>query len=309
MSAFTSHQNSTIVRPKLLSASLSAARAYFAVASRLVPEIARRQAERLFTLPPRYAGRGRTAVDARREIVVSGKHSLAVWHAGSRSSPAVLLVHGWGGRGVQMSSFVEPLMATGYRVVWFDHPGHGDSGNASVALPDFVQAVQTLGVTHAPFAAAIGHSLGAAALGLALRSGLDLEKVVFVSPPASISEHTRKFAEMLGITPTISDTMREHIEQRYGLRFAEIDRIEALSELRLPALFVHDDDDVEVPFEHTLRLSRRMRDARIIKTYGLGHYRLLRDASVVRAIVAFIDGDVSSVPAELPVLPRPAPIY
>ena len=49
--------------------------------------------------------------------------------------------------------------------------------------------------------------------------------------------------------------------------------------------------------------------ARLIKTYGLGHYRLLRDPGVVRAIVDFVRGDVDDLPAELPVLPRPAPIY
>jgi pimeloyl-ACP methyl ester carboxylesterase len=78
--------------------------------------------------------------------------------------------------------------------------------------------------------------------------------------------------------------------------------------LHLPALFVHDSGDVDVPFEQTLRLSARMPGARLIKTYGLGHYRLLRDHAVVRSIVNFVGGD-DDVPAELPVLPRPAPIY
>jgi len=309
MNAVITSENSTIVRPKNSSTSLALARIYFAVASRLVPNLAPRQAERLFTAPPRYAGRSRPSDDARREVIASGKHPLAVWHAGPRAAPAVLLAHGWGGRGVQMSSFVEPLVASGFRVVWFDQPGHGDSGEAPVALPDLVQAVQTLVAAHGPFAAAIGHSLGAAAIGLALRGGLQLGRVVFVSPPASINEYTHNFARMLGLTPAIRDSMRRRIERRYGVRFAEIDRIEGLSELRLAALFVHDGDDVEVPFEHTQRLAQRMPDARIIKTHGLGHYRLLRDAGVVRAIVDFVVGDVGALPTELPELPRPAPIY
>ena len=305
MSALTLSHNSTIVR----SIFLPVTRTYFAVASRLVPGLARRQAERLFTAPPRYTGRAYASVDGRRETVASGNHSLAVWHAGSPGPSAVLLVHGWGGRGAQMASFVDPLVANGHRVVWFDQPGHGDSGRGPVALPDFVRAVQAVVATHGPFAAAIGHSLGAAALGVALRAGLELGRVVFVSPPASIGEHTYKFARMLGITPAIRDAMRRRIERRYAVRFAEIDRIEELAALRLPALFVHDDGDAEVPFANTLRLSARMPDARLIKTYGLGHRRVLRDPNVVRAIVDFVDGNVDDLPAELPVLPRPAPIY
>ena len=300
-------QNSTIVRTR---ASLWAAvRTYFAIVSRLLPGLARHQAERLFTLPPRYTGRRGHPVDARRETVVASKHSLAVWQAGPAAAPGVLLVHGWGGRGVQMGSFVAPLLARGYRVVWFDQPGHGESGSAAVALPDFVRALEALAATHGPFAAAVGHSLGAAALGVALRRGIELGRVVFVSPPASISEHAHNFARLLGITPRIREAMRRRLEHRYGVRFAEIDRIDELEQLRLPALFVHDRGDAEVPFEHTLRLSRRMPWARLIKTYGLGHYRVLREPGVVRAIVDFVSGNVAALPAELPVLPRPAPLY
>lgn len=299
--------NSTIVRSKL--SWWVVVRAYFAVASRVLPDLARRQAERLFTVPPRYAGRGSQLVDARRETVVSAQHSLAVWQSGPRTAPAVLLVHGWGGRGVQMGSFVTPLLANGYRVVWFDQPGHGESGRGPVALPDFVGALQTLVATHGPFEAAIGHSLGAAALGVAMRRGLELRRVVFVSPPASIIEHAHKFARLLGITPRIREAMRHRLERRYGEPFAEIDRIDDLARLDLPALFVHDQGDAEVPFEHTLRLSARMPRAQQIKTYGLGHYRLLRDDSVVRAIVGFVRGDVEGLPAALPALPRPAPLY
>ena len=303
----TTLQNSTIVHTR--TSWWAAVRAYFAIVSRLLPGLARRQAERLFTLPPRYSGRRAHPVDARRETVVAGKHSLAVWQAGPAAAPGVLLVHGWGGRGVQMGSFVAPLLARGYRVVWFDQPGHGESGSGAVALPDFVRALEALAATHGPFAAAVGHSLGAAALGVALRRGIELGRVVFVSAPASISEHAHNFARLLGITPRIREAMRRRLEHRYGVRFAEIDRIDELEQLRLPALFVHDRGDAEVPFEHTLRLSRRMPWARLIKTYGLGHYRVLREPSVVRAVVDFVTGNGDALPAELPVLPRPAPLY
>lgn len=302
----TTRLNSTIVPVLLIHALV---RAYFAIASRLLPGLARRHAERLFTLPPRYAGRRTHPVDARRETVVAGKHSLPVWQAGPAWAPGVLLVHGWGGRGVQMGSFVAPLLARGYRAVWFDQPGHGDNRRRAVALPDFVRAVEALAATHGPFAAAIGHSLGAAAIGLALRRGIPLGRVVFVSPPSSLDEHAHNFARLIGITPRVREAMRRRLERRYGVRFAEIDRIEELEGLDVPALFVHDCGDTDVPFAHTLRLSGLIPGARLLKTYGLGHHRLLRDAAVVGAVVDFVSGNVQSLPVELPALPRPAPIY
>jgi pimeloyl-ACP methyl ester carboxylesterase len=208
-----------------------------------------------------------------------------------------------------MGSFVAPLLARGYRAVWFDQPGHGESGHGSVGLPDFARAVAALAETHGPFEAAVGHSLGAAALMLALRRGLQFSRVVFIASPASMNEHTHNFARWLGITPRIRDAMRHRVEQRYGLRFADIDRIEDLATLHLPALFVHDTTDAAVPFEHALRLSEHMPEARLLKTHGFGHFRILRDAAVIGTIVGFVDGDRNPLLAELPALPHPAAIY
>jgi pimeloyl-ACP methyl ester carboxylesterase len=299
----------TINRTTVRLSALPVIRAWFGVASHLLPGMARRQAENWFTKPPRYAGRRTHPVAARRETVIAGRHRLAVWQAGPATAPAVLLSHGWGGSGVQMGSFVVPLLEKNYRVVWFDQPGHGESGQGPVGLPDFVAAIEALAETHGPFTAAIGHSLGAAALALALRRGLALVRVVFVASPASMNEHAHNFARVLGITPRIREAMRSRLERRYGVRFADIDRIEELARLSLPALFVHDSADREVPFEHALRLSAHLPGARLLKTHGLGHYRILRDAAAVRTIVGFACGDAVSVPGELPALPEPAPIY
>jgi pimeloyl-ACP methyl ester carboxylesterase len=303
-----SPKNSTIVRFTPFSFR-GLLRTYFTIASRLLPEMARRHAEQLFTLPPPYAGRQSQPADARRDTVTVGRHAIAVWQAGPAAAPAVLLVHGWGGRGTQMGAFVAPLLAAGYRVIWFDQPGHGESGRGAVGLPDFVRAVEAIVDAHGPFAAAIGHSLGAAAIGVALRHGVRLGRVAFVSPPSSIGEHARNFARLLGITPRVREAMRRRVERRFGMRFADIDRIEELAQLRVPALFVHDTDDTEVPIEHSLRLSAVMRGASLIRTYGLGHYRILREPAVIAAVVDFVEGRTTSLPAELPALPRPAPIY
>lgn len=299
--------NSTTVRSNTIS--LALLRTYFDVTSRLLPRLARRQAERLFTRPPRYAGRQTEPVPARRETVIAGAHRLAVWQAGPAEAPGVLLSHGWGGRGVQMARFVQPLLERGYRVVWFDQPGHGETGHGPVGLPDLTDAVTALATTHGPFVAAVGHSLGAAALALALRGGLALQRVVFVCPPASLREHTHNFARYLHISPRVREAMRKRLERRYRLPFDQIDRIEELAQVNIPALFVHDGDDDQIPIEHTMRLSAHMAQARLIRTYGLGHYRILRHAGVVGAAAAFIAGDDTALPTELPALPEPAPLY
>jgi hypothetical protein len=49
--------------------------------------------------------------------------------------------------------------------------------------------------------------------------------------------------------------------------------------------------------------------AQLIKAHGLGHYRILSDAAVVDAVVGFVCGNDTRLPAELPALPTPAPLY
>lgn len=300
--------NSTIVRI-LEGGRLTLLRSYFALASRLHPALARRHAERLFTTPPRQAGSYPPPVPARRETVSAATGDIALWQAGVANAPAVLLVHGWGGVGRQLGEFVPPLLARGFRVVWFDHPGHGESGHQPVALPDLVDAVEAIEEACGPFAAIIGHSLGAAATGLALRNGMRPQRVAFISAPASLNEYMHSFARQIGITPQVREHLRQRIEQRYGQRFADIDRIEELGTLTVPALFVHDGADRHVPFAHSLRLSRHMARGQLIRTHGLGHFRIVRDPRVIRTIVAFVSGMDAGTPAELPPLPDPAPLY
>ena len=305
-SATLSPLKSTLVRFMPAAAAL---RAYFAATSRIVPRLAKAQAERLFTLPPRHAHRGAQAPDARRETVTVGRHHLAVWHDGAPDAPAVLLAHGWGGRGAQMAGFVAPLREAGYRVVWFDQPGHGESGAGPVALPDFERTLHALSRTHGPFHGAVGHSLGAAALGLALRRGLCLERVVFLGTPASIRDHLRSFGRQLGLTTLVLDALRAVVERRYGIAFDDIDRIEELARVSTPALFLHDAQDRQVPFANAQRLSRLMPRAHLVRTHGLGHNRILRDRAVLRACADFIATPDAVPPPDLPQLPLPAPLF
>jgi hypothetical protein len=60
----------------------------------------------------------------------------------------------------------------------------------------------------------------------------------------------------------------------------------------------------KLPLEHALRLSAAMPQARLLRTWGLGHNRVLKDAATVAAVTHFIRGDEA-----LPALPQSAPIH
>lgn len=299
--------NRTIVRFSVSLARL-ATRAYFQGLSHLHPDGARRHAERLFTTPPRHTTRYPIATVARRSTVLSEAGHLAVWQAGPDEAPAVVLVHGWGGVGAQLGGFVPSLLERGFRVVWFDQPGHGESEGHQSALPDMVRGLVSVAATCGPFHAAIGHSIGAATVALALRGGLPLQRAVLIGAPASIGDYMRSFARMLGISGEVRERLRVAIEARYGRKMDELDRIEDLSRLDTPMLLFHDCNDRHVPFSHSQRIARHLRHSHLVSTHGMGHYRILRDPSVVRETIRFLTEAESLPPSHLPELPVPAPL-
>lgn len=303
----TSSHNRTVVR-FFGSFAQRSLRLYFGAMSRLLPHRARRHAERLFTTPPRHASRYPLPATARRETVLSEPGHISVWQAGPGDAPAVLLAHGWGGIGSQLGAFVEPLLAAGFRVVWFDQPGHGESEGRQVALPDLVRALASLHATHGPFHAAIGHSLGAAAICLSLRKGHEYGQVVLLGTPASISEHMRNFARRLGLNERVRNAVREQIERRYATRFDEIDRIQELHRVDIPALLIHDTGDRQVPYADSERIADHLVGARLIRTFGLGHFRILRDPDVIAAATRYIADANARIPENIPELPVPAPL-
>jgi pimeloyl-ACP methyl ester carboxylesterase len=213
----------------------------------------------------------------------------------------VIASHGWGGRGAQLRSFVKPLVDSGYQVILFDHAGHGVSGGGEATLVHFIQdldavagAVEARG---AKVAAMIGHSLGAAAIGAWLNANAREMRTVLIAPPTSVERYSGFFARRLGLREPVRRAMQERIERRHGRRWQEFELPQSVANVAAAALIVHDADDSFVSIASGLALARAWRDARFVRTQGLGHRAVLRDATVVRDAVDFIADRVVFAPA------------
>jgi hypothetical protein len=192
-------RNSTNVRFLLESA---ARRVGVRTSSWLAPSVAGLWAERLFLTPPkpRYpSSEFFDLIDARQSFVQHRGRHIATWRWGSPEAPAVLLVHGWGGRATQMKRFVFHLAAAGYRVIAYDQPAHGLSDGNLTGLPDFADVLAEVARHHGNVQAVIAHSLGGPATALAIARGLPAARAVLVSPPSDLVGYSRRFAHWLAI--------------------------------------------------------------------------------------------------------------
>lgn len=261
----------------------NAARLLLSSLSHLSPAAASHVAERLFFTPPRpRRSRGEEwlarATPLRLDV---GGRAIQAWRWGARGRPAVLLVHGWGGRAAQLTAFVPELLARGLAVVALDAPGHGRSGRGRSSAPEFARALTDVARAVGGVHGVIAHSLGGAAVALALRDGLDVRRVVLVAPAAVPPEWVDRFASRLGLTSDVVAGMRRLSERRIGLAWSELDVPALARRQRAALLVVHDREDAEVPVEDGARIARAWPGARLEVTQGLGHSRILRDPGVV----------------------------
>lgn len=292
----SSSQKSTTVRSRK---KIRLARAALQTAYLVSENLGAGLTERLFTSPRRFPRppRERAVLATGRPFQIDvalraprwsgGTRRLAAWRWGQ--GPAVLLVHGWEGRGSQLGAFVDPLLAAGLSVIAFDAPGHGDSPGHRAYLPDFADAVIDVAAAVGPVHATISHSFGAAAVLLAHgRGGLDATRNVMIAPNALIEDSLRSFARELGLDEADRARFAERLGASTGVPLAAL-RVEALAGARdAELLVVHDREDREVPLAHGQALVTAWPGARLEITSGLGHRRILRDPEVIARAVELV---------------------
>ena len=284
----------------------------FAAARFLAPDLAGSLAERLFLTPPRRGALGALdLIDARSSSLEHKGRHIAMWTWGARDAdaPAVLLAHGWGGYAAQMRGFVFPLLTAGFRVIAFDQPAHGASEGRLTGLPDFAEVLAEVAWHHGGVRAIVAHSLGAAAAALAHARGLRVQSVVAVSPPSDLVGYSRRFARWHWMPESVRRAMQSAIEERFGVRWEDIDLARLAPRLGARALVIHDRDDGLIPWVQGASFAHRWPGARLFSTDGLGHRRLLEDETVTRAAADFIAGRSLVAEPVRAALPAPSPLY
>lgn len=254
------------------------------------PAFAARIAERLFMTPRQFKMPDRekaaTANATPFEVATGPKSCVRGWSWGE--GPNVFLVHGWEGRGSQLSAFAAPLVAAGFRVLGWDAPGHGASSGKRSSLVHFAwgvrQVAEAMGEPHA----VIAHSLGCAATTLALHEGMHAQRVVFVAPPLQPADYTERFGELLGIRDEVIEKMKVRIEERFLRKWDDYSLARMGKDMKIPLLVIHDRDDRDTFLWESEGLVAAWPESRLVVTAGLGHRRILREPSVLAMATEFI---------------------
>jgi pimeloyl-ACP methyl ester carboxylesterase len=262
----------------------------FARLGRVAPALMGRWACRLWfrtrRFPESAAGRHIAGQAIRETLQVDGLPvAIYRWGAG----PVVLFVHGWSGRGNQVAAFVEPLLRAGFQVLAVDAPGHGETPGDRTSILECAAVLQAVEQAYGPLHGAITHSFGGMVLAYAMNHGTRVGRVVSLSAPATVEYLLDGFAQTLDMPPAVIANLRQRLDKRfeggYRERTSMLNNVRGLS---VPALVIHDADDVSVPWQQGEMIAAAWPGARFMKTQGLGHGRILRNRDVVEAAVTFI---------------------
>lgn len=277
---------------------VQAARGAFWVLCKVAPRIAARIAYDVLARPPRtreLPWQMALRKDALVYCLRTGGHELVVYEWGD--GPTVLMVHGWGARATHMGKMIGPLVAAGFRVVSFDAPAHGSSSGRSTDLIEFAGAVASVVQHSGPIHTVVAHSFGVAMTLFARRDwGFEVKNQILISSFDHCKWFTEAFRRYIGIEASVMEQARQLMVERYSgrLNWDQMSVVEMLRRTSEPTLIIHDQQDGEIPFQHSLSLLQGAPNARLYATNGMGHHRLLGSQDVIEQVVKFAAGESSS---------------
>ncbi|MBN2008265.1 alpha/beta hydrolase [candidate division KSB1 bacterium] len=283
-----SKNNSTNVR---LSIKRSITFVSVSLLSFIAPSVIRRFILKQFFIPIRYIpteNEQEYLVKAEQfeQVVIDEKIKCWKWGKG----PSILFAHGWNGSGIQFSSFITDVVNSGFSLVAFDGPGHGQSEGNRSSYFQMTNSVRALMKSDklARVAGTIGHSFGAGAIVNALsKENLPVPSVL-IAPALRIKEVLDDTFTQYGIPLQLYYNIIAEYERKYGYSLADDNPTNLLPKLNNPVLIIHDTEDRVIPVSDSIQAESMYDYIELHQTKGLGHKRILADQNVIESAIQFI---------------------
>ena len=259
---------------------------------KIAPILAYRYFIRLFFTPLRYPIPEKEKEIAEQAeqfsfVVNSKKIQVYKWGKG----PIVVFVHGWAGRATQFRKFIEHFTANGFQAVAFDGPAHGQSEGSKTDLIEFKEVLEEL-FKQLPSEpkSVITHSFGGVATLYSIMNGIPITRLINISSPTIADEIINTYLRTINGTKKTGDYFKEYIKKTNGKPFDEFSSLYFIQHLSQPLnlLLIHDEEDKEAIIRHSEELIKVFPAARLIRTKGLGHTRILKDDTVIETCLRFI---------------------
>src|SRR5688500_8903312 len=225
---------------------------------------------------------------ADRVTFEGGELAVTTWGS---AGPNILLMHGWGGARAQMTGFVDPLLAAGYRVVAYDQPAHGESDGKGTNLLEIAPTMDLMAQQQGSFHAIIAHSFGTLISSYALvkRNFPPPVRLVYFGSFNRLMDSLPRFQAQAQLPDEMIKGLRVMIYESFGEDVLESITNELLTpQINIPALMFHDIADNVTPVQDSRAIAKTWKQARLIETEGLGHRGALQAKSIHEQVLEFL---------------------
>jgi pimeloyl-ACP methyl ester carboxylesterase len=200
-------------------------------------------------------------------------------------------MHGWGGARTQMTGFVDPLLAAGFRVVAYDQPGHGDSDGKMTNILEIAPTLGLVARTAGTLHAILAHSFGTLITSYALVQQIlpAPARLVYFGAFNRLMDSLPRFQVQAKLPDELIEALRTRIYEHFGREVLDAIANETLTpQINIPALMFHDVADNVTPVEDSRAVARAWEHAQFIETEGLGHRGALQSRSIQEQVVRFL---------------------
>jgi pimeloyl-ACP methyl ester carboxylesterase len=207
------------------------------------------------------------------------------WNNGPKK---VLFLHGWQSHSFRWKNYLESFPANEYTLYALDAPGHGMSGGSFLTVPLYSDIIERFIIETGEFEAIISHSLGSFTTLYTLYRLplLPVHRLVLLAPPGEATEFIAFYQKALGlsdralknITSHFEDVITEPVEFFSAPKFAE--------SVSRQGLIIHDEEDEETSFKHSVAIHRAWKKSDLVITKGLSHN--LKSQEIVNRVSAFV---------------------
>ncbi len=231
---------------------------------------------------------------AEKEKISFGEFSIQTYKWGSPEHEKILLIHGWEGQAGNFVDIIKELLQNEYYVISFDAPSHGFSSKGTTSLFEFSDLVGKMIIDNA-CKKLISHSFGGVATTYALfrNKEVNIDKYLLLTTPDKFSQRIDDVGKAVGITQKVKTILIKKLENELNIKVTDANVSNYVQEINVKkALIIHDKNDRVIPIEQSKNVYENWDVCRFQEIEGTGHFRILRDKSVAKSILHFMNDPI-----------------
>ena len=238
----------------------------------------------------------RPEVKAHEKEIMNGASAIrygprllnTAWSWGS--GPLVILVHGWNGRASQLAILAKSIADAGYRAVAIEVTGHGASPGSRTGWATFMQDIAALTSSlQSDVHGFVGHSAGGLALMAARRTrGINAKRWVCIAAPSYPFPPVVAISKRLAPPKRVIERYQDYLASQFETQWEPLAKGSSFEGAGENLLLIYDEDDRYINHLEADRIKEICTGARVMKTRGTSHSRVLAAPEVCSAVVGFL---------------------